>query len=121
MLPQHPHWSNQQPFQAVIEQDWKTLADLGEKGLLELIMATHGGMTADEFSTIVTKWLANSRHPSLNRPYTDLVYAPMVELLGYLRENGFKTFIESYGYTFDDYIITNTSNRIYGDLEVYLK
>ena len=75
----------------------KALAAAGEKGMVELIMATHAGMTTDEFETIVTDWLATARHPRFNRPYTELVYQPMLELLAYLRANGFKTFIVSGG------------------------
>jgi hypothetical protein len=69
----------------------------GEHALLELIMATHAGMTTDEFSMMVTQWLSTAKHPRFNRPYTDLVYQPMLELLDYLRANGFKTFIVSGG------------------------
>ena len=75
----------------------KTLAAAGEKGLVELIMATHAGMTTDEFQKIVTDWIATARDPRFKRPYTELVYQPMLELLAYLRANGFKTFIVSGG------------------------
>ena len=97
LVGQHPEWKKTQPFQAVIEKDWKTLSDFGEKGLLELVMATHGGMTTFEFERMVKDWLAHARHPRFKRPYTDLVFQPMVELLSYLRVNGFKTFIVSGG------------------------
>jgi hypothetical protein len=97
LAPQHPEWKDKQPFKAVLEGDMKTLAESGERGLLELIMATHAGMTAEEFAKIVTDWLATARHPRFNRPYTELVYQPMLELLAYLRANGFKTFIVSGG------------------------
>jgi phosphoserine phosphatase len=93
----HPEWKTQQPFQAVLEGDMKTLAVSGKKGLLELIMATHAGMGTDEFTDIVKNWLQTARHPTLNRPYTELVYKPMLELLDYLRANDFKTFIVSGG------------------------
>ncbi|MDR6635797.1 hypothetical protein J2X72_004611 [Phyllobacterium sp. 1468] len=93
----HPEWKDTQPFKAVLESDMKTLAALGEKGLVELLMTTHAGMTAEEFQTIVTDWIATARDPRFKRPYTDLVYQPMVELLAYLRANGFKTFIVSGG------------------------
>ena len=95
--PKHPEWATTQPFQAVLEGDMKTLAAFGEKGLVELIMATHAGMTANEFSKIVTDWIATARDPRFKKPYTELVYQPMVELLAYLRANGFKTFIVSGG------------------------
>ncbi len=97
MAAAHPEWKTQQPFQAVLEGDMKSLAASGEKGLLELVMATHAGMTTNEFATIVKQWLKNARHPTLNKPYTELVYKPMLELLDYLRANEFKTFIVSGG------------------------
>lgn len=93
----HPEWATTQPFQAVLEGDMKTLAAAGEKGLLELIMATHAGMTTDEFQKIASEWIANARDPRFKKPYTELVYQPMLELLAYLRANGFKTFIVSGG------------------------
>jgi hypothetical protein len=74
-----------------------TLAKTGEKGLAELVMASHSGMTTNEFQKIVTDWLATARHPRFKRPYTELAYQPMIELLAYLRSNGFKTFIVSGG------------------------
>jgi phosphoserine phosphatase len=93
----HPEWNSQQPFKAVLEGDLKTLAASGEKGMLTLVMATHAGMTPEAFQKIVKDWLATARHPKLRRPYTELVYQPMLELLAYLRANGFKTFIVSGG------------------------
>jgi hypothetical protein len=93
----HPEWNDKQPFKAALDGDTKTLVESGERGMMELVMVTHAGMTSDEFETIVTNWLAKARHPRFNRPYTDLVYRPMVELLTYLRANGFKTFIVSGG------------------------
>jgi len=97
LAPQHPEWRKQQPFKAVIEGDMTTLVESGEKGLVELIMATHTGMTTDDFAKTVADWFATGRHPRFNRPYTDLAYQPMLELLAYLRENGFKIFIVSGG------------------------
>lgn len=91
LAPQHPEWKTQQPFKAVLAGDTKALAASGEKGLAELMLATHTGMTTDEFSKTVAAWLASARHPRFKRPYTALVYQPMIELLGYLRANGFKT------------------------------
>ncbi|MVT66411.1 haloacid dehalogenase-like hydrolase [Bradyrhizobium pachyrhizi] len=93
----HPEWRRKQPFQAVLDNDLASLAKAGEKGLVELIMATHAGMTTAEFEKIASDWIASARHPKFNRPYTDLVYQPMLELLAYLRANGFKTFIVSGG------------------------
>jgi phosphoglycolate phosphatase-like HAD superfamily hydrolase len=97
LAPKHPEWKTKQPFKAVLEGDMKALAASGEKGLVELVMATHAGNTADEFAQIVRDWLATARHPKLNRPYTELVYQPMLELLAYLRANGFQTWIASGG------------------------
>jgi phosphoglycolate phosphatase-like HAD superfamily hydrolase len=97
LAPQHPEWKTTQPFKAVLEGDSKTLATMGEKGLVELLAATHAGMTTEEFTRVVSDWVATARHPRFNRPYTDLAYQPMLELLAYLRANGFKTFIVSGG------------------------
>ncbi len=97
MAPLHPEWKDKQPFKAVLEDDMKTLAESGERGLLELVLVTHAGMTTDEFAKIVSDWLATARHPRFKRPYTELAYQPMLELLAYLRANGFKTFIVSGG------------------------
>jgi hypothetical protein len=97
LAPTHPEWKDKQPFKAAIEGDLKTVAAGGEHALLELIMATHAGMTTDAFAKVVTDWLATAKHPRFNRPYTDLIYKPMLELLTYLRANGFKTYIVSGG------------------------
>jgi len=97
LAPQHPEWKTKQPFKAVLDGDLEALGAAGEKGLVELVMASHAGMTTTEFESIVTDWLAKARHPRFERPYTDLTYQPMVELLAYLRGNGFKTFIVSGG------------------------
>jgi phosphoserine phosphatase len=94
---QYPEWKDKQPFKAALEGDMKALAEAGERGILEMFMATHAGMTTDEFSKIATDWLATARHPRFNRPYTELVYQPMLEVLAYLRANGFKTYIVSGG------------------------
>jgi len=97
LAPQHPEWQTTQPFKAVLEDDMQALAASGEKGLLQLIMATHTNMTTDEFSAIVKDWLATAKHPKFHRPYNELVFQPMLELLTYLRANQFKTFIVSGG------------------------
>jgi phosphoglycolate phosphatase-like HAD superfamily hydrolase len=97
LAPEHPEWADQQPFKAVLEDDTKGVFASGEEGLLELVMATHTGMTPEMFRDDVRQWLATARHPRFDRPYTDLVYQPMLELLNYLRANGFKTFIVSGG------------------------
>jgi phosphoserine phosphatase len=97
LAPRHPEWKTQQPFKAVLEGDMKALAASGEKGLLQLVMATHAGMTSDEFDATVRQWLATAKHPTLKRPYTELVFQPMLELLAYLRAQGFRTYIVSGG------------------------
>ena len=97
LAPQHPEWRTEQPFKAALEGDKATLADAGERGLVTLVMATHAGLTTDAFAASVTDWLATAQHPRFQRPYLRLVYQPMVELLEYLRANGFKTFIVSGG------------------------
>lgn len=97
LAPLHPEWKTQQPFQAVLQGDMETVAKSGEKGAVELIMATHADMSTTDFEGLVRDWLSTARHPKFNRPYTELVYQPMIELLGYLRGNGFKTFIVSGG------------------------
>lgn len=97
MAPQHPEWRTTQPFQAVLENDMATLAAAGEEGILELIAATHAGMSVSEFQDTVRSWFETARHPETGRPYTEMVYQPMLELLAYLRANGFKTFIVSGG------------------------
>jgi phosphoserine phosphatase len=94
---EHPEWKNEQPFKSVLENDMKTLSSFGEHGLLELVMASHAGVSTEEFEQIVTDWLATSRHPRFDRPYNELIYQPMLELLDYLRANEFKTFIVSGG------------------------
>lgn len=93
----HPEWREKQPFKGVLEGDLKAVAASGEHGLLEIVAATHAGMSTEEFAGIVDSWLTSAQHPKFKRPYTALVYQPMLELLSYLRANGFKTFIVSGG------------------------
>ena len=97
LAPGHPEWATTQPFKAVLDDDREALAAAGEHGLLELVMATHAGMTTTEFEQIVRDWIASARHPKSGRPFTEMVYQPMLELLDYLRAHGFKTFIVSGG------------------------
>jgi phosphoglycolate phosphatase-like HAD superfamily hydrolase len=97
LAPQHPEWRTKQPFKAVLDGDIAALLEAGQKGLVELVMATHTGMTTDQFAAAATNWLASARHPACDCPYTDRVYTPMLELLSYLRANGFKTYIVSGG------------------------
>jgi phosphoserine phosphatase len=94
---QHPEWTDTQPFKAVLENDMAALEQAGYRGLMELVMATHAGMSTADFEKICVAWLKTARHPRFNRPYTELVYQPMLELLVYLRNSGFKTFIVSGG------------------------
>jgi haloacid dehalogenase-like hydrolase len=93
----NPEWKDTQPFKAALEGDMKTLSETGERGLIALLMATHPGITAIEFRNIVVEWITTARDPHFKRPYTDLAYQPMLELLTFLRANGFKTFIISGG------------------------
>jgi phosphoglycolate phosphatase-like HAD superfamily hydrolase len=97
LAPQHPEWTEKEPFKSVVAGDMAGVASGGEKGLLELLAATHGGMTSEEFDKAVRDWISTAKHPRFKRPYTDLVYQPMLELLAYLRANGFKTYIVSGG------------------------
>ncbi len=97
LAPEHPEWKTQEPFKSLLAGDLKGLAASGEKGLLEIMAASHTGMSTESFTKLVTDWLAGAQHPRFNRPYTDLVYLPMLELTSYLRAQGFKTFIVSGG------------------------
>jgi phosphoglycolate phosphatase-like HAD superfamily hydrolase len=97
LAPQHPEWKTTQPFKALLAGDMKTVGAAGMKGLMEILMATHSGMTAAEFEQEVTAWLATTKQPKFKRLYTELIYQPQLELLDYLRANGFKTFIVSGG------------------------
>jgi phosphoserine phosphatase len=98
MAPQHPEWQTTQPFEAVLEGDMEALGASSRRGLLAIVLATHSGMTDAEFSQQVSDWFATSRQPRFERPYTELVYQPQLELLTYLRANAFKTFIVSGGF-----------------------
>jgi phosphoglycolate phosphatase-like HAD superfamily hydrolase len=97
LAPQHPEWKNEQPFEAVLENDQESLAASGEAGIAKIVAASHARMTTDEFATIVNRWIATAKHPRFKRPYIECVYQPMLELLAYLRANGFKTYIVSGG------------------------
>jgi hypothetical protein len=97
LAPRHPEWKDQEPFASVLKGDLKSALAGGERALMEMAMATHAGMTTEEFETIVMDWLATAKHPTTKRPYTEMVYQPMLEVLAYLRTNGFKTFIVSGG------------------------
>ena len=97
LAPEHPEWKDKEPFASVLKGDVKTALAGGEHALMEMAMATHAGMTTDEFEKIVTDWTSTAKHPKTGRLYTEMVYQPMLELLAYLRANGFKTFIVSGG------------------------
>lgn len=97
MAPDHPEWQTTEPFASVLKGDMKGVAAAGEKGLLQLLAATHSGMTTTEFSQQVSDWIATKKHPTTDRLLTEMVFQPMLELLSYLRDNGFKTFIVSGG------------------------
>jgi len=97
LAPQHPEWKDSEPFASLLKGDVKTALSGGEKAVGEIVAATHAGMSTQEFETIVLEWIATARHPKTGKPYTDMVYQPMLELLEYLRANGFKTFIVSGG------------------------
>jgi len=97
MAPQHPEWKDQEPFKSVLTGDMKGLATAGEKGLVEIVTTTHGGMTPEEFSKSVADWPSTVQHPIKKVPFIALTYVPQLELLNYLRANGFKTFIVSGG------------------------
>ena len=97
LAPQHPEWKTEQPFKALLAGDMKTVGASGMKGMMEIVMASHSGMTAAEFEKEVSDWFATARQPRFKRPYTEMVYQPQLELLAYLRANGFKTFIVSGG------------------------
>jgi phosphoserine phosphatase len=93
----HPDWREEQPFKAALEGDKAALGEAGMEGVMQLLMATHAGLSSSEFAALAGDWIATARHPRFERPYTELVYQPMLELLQYLRENGFKTYIVSGG------------------------
>jgi len=97
LAPKHPEWSTKQPFKALLAGDMKTVGAAGEKGILEMAMATHSGMTGAEFEKEVTHWLATHEQPKFKRLYSECIYQPQLELLAYLRASGFKTFIVSGG------------------------
>jgi len=97
LAPQHPEWKDKEPFASVLKGDLKSALAGGEHAILEMILATHAGMTTEEFEQIVKDWLGTARHPMTKKPFTEMVYQPMLELLAYLRANGFKTFIVSGG------------------------
>jgi hypothetical protein len=97
LAPKHPEWKTKEPFASLLKGDLKGAVAAGEKGLMDMLAATHAGMTTEEFSTTVSDWVATAKHPTTGKLYTEMVYQPMLELLAYLRANNFKTFIVSGG------------------------
>jgi phosphoglycolate phosphatase-like HAD superfamily hydrolase len=111
LAPQHPEWTRQEPFKSILAGHPEAIAASGERGMLELLAATHAGMTTDQFQAIVGKWIGEARDPRFKRPYTDLVYQPMLEVLRYLESNGFRTYIVSGGGT---EFMRAFAGRVYG-------
>jgi phosphoglycolate phosphatase-like HAD superfamily hydrolase len=97
LAPQHPEWQTQEPFKSVIAGDMKGVMAGGEHALMEIVAASHLGNTTAEFEQVIKDWVATAKHPKTGRLYTEMVYQPMLETLGYLRANGFKTYIVSGG------------------------
>ena len=97
LAPKHPEWKDKAPFASLLKGDLKGAMAGGEKALLQIMAVTHSGVTTEEYEKVVKDWLRTARHPRFARPYTELAYQPMLELLAYLRANGFKTFIVSGG------------------------
>ena len=97
LAPQHPEWKTQEPFASLLKGDVKGALSGGEKAILDIVMATHAGMSTQEFEQIVNEWITTAKHPTTKQPYTSMVYQPMLEVLAYLRANGFKTYIVSGG------------------------
>jgi hypothetical protein len=97
LAPRHPEWRDKEPFASLLKGDLRNALAGGDKAILEIVMATHAGMTTDEFESIVKDWIAKAKHPKTGRPLTEMVYQPMLQLLVYLRANGFKTYIVSGG------------------------
>ncbi len=97
LAPQHPEWKEKEPFASLLKGDMKAALAGGEASLVQIVMATHAGLTTEEFEKAVTDWITTAKHPTTGKLYTEMVYQPMLELLAYLRANGFKTFIVSGG------------------------
>lgn len=97
MAPQHPQWQTQEPYAAVLHHDAKALAVAGDRGMFQMLLATHANMTTDQFAAVVTDWIQHAQHPRFHRPYTECVYQPMLEVLELFRAHGFKTYIVSGG------------------------
>ena len=111
MAPQHPEWKDQQPFKAVLERDHEAMEKFTEKDWMEIVAATHAGMSTEDFQVLVKKWLETAKAPRFDRPYTDLIYQPMLEVMKYLRENGFRVYIVTGG---GQEFVRVYSKRVYG-------
>jgi hypothetical protein len=108
---QHPEWRDQEPFKSVLPNDEATIAKFSERDWAEVIFATHAGMSQADFQDIVRRWLATAKHPRFKRPYTELVYQPMREVMDCLRANGFKTYIVTGG---GQDFVRAYAQRVYG-------
>ncbi len=97
MAPDHPEWNDTEPFASIIKGDVKNALASGEEAIVKIVAASHGGMSTDEFEEIVVDWTKNAKHPKTGKLYTEMIYQPMLELLDYLRANGFATYIVSGG------------------------
>ena len=111
LAPTHPEWTTKEPFASLLKGDTAKVLASGSQGVAEILAVTHSGMTTDEFGPIVEQWLTTAKHPQTGRPYTEMVYQPMIELLTFLRTNGFKTFIASGGGT---EFMRGWTERVYG-------
>ncbi len=111
MAPSHPEWKTTQPFQTVLSRDYAAMAKFTEADWLQIVAVTHAGMSTQAFEGLVNDWLAKTKAPRFNRPYTDLVFQPMLEVMQHLRANGFKTYIVSGG---GQEFIRVYSQRVYG-------
>lgn len=111
LAPSHPEWSQTEPFKSVIANDTQAISKFTETDWEAIIAATHAGMTTEQFTETVQQWLATAKHPRYNRPYTDLVYLPMLEVIAYLRENGFRTFMVTGG---GQFFVRVYARKVYG-------
>jgi phosphoserine phosphatase len=109
--PQHPEWKTTQPFKAVLENDHKALAAAGMDGMMKIFGATHTGMTTEAFDDYAKTWLSQARHPKTGKPYTEMIFQPMLEMLDYLRSEDFKTYIVSGG---DTGFMRAFAEKVYG-------
>ncbi len=111
MAPKHPEWKEEQPFQAILSDDRAAMEKLGIQDFEKIVAVTHSGMTTDDFMALAKDWLASAKHPRFKRKYTELVYQPMLELMAYLRDSGFKTYIVNGG---GQEFVRAFSTRVYG-------